>query len=149
MFDRFEDDARGVLGAARDEALRLGHDAIGTEHLLLGLVSAHPGLVGRVAPGAGIDDARILRVVHGIVVPGPRSRVVSAQLPFMPAAKVVLEKTLAEAVALGHVRIGPLHLLLGLIAEGRGVAARALRELGVAPEVVRAAAIARRGARGD
>jgi ATP-dependent Clp protease ATP-binding subunit ClpC len=136
VFDRFDDDTRKSLGLARQEAQRLRHDYIGTEHVLLGLAADGGGVAGRVFDRLGIDKAKVRRAVDAKVQPGP-TPVTAGQLPFTAGAKRVLELTLEEAVALEHTRIGTGHLLLGLLRQGDGVGAQALRELGVDLEYVR------------
>lgn len=139
MFDRFDDGARKVLGLARQEAQRRGHGEMDTEHILLGMAVQGPAAYGGLWGRLGIDPVRVRQAVDSMVTrsstPAPRLGLV----PFTPAAKRVLEATVAEAKALGHVAITPIHLLLGLIAETEGVAARALRSLGVESGLLRAA----------
>jgi prophage maintenance system killer protein len=119
---------RQAVVAAQDEARRLGHPRIGTEHLLLGLLDDSGGLVHPVlaARGIGADDVR--QQVLAIARPGPGAP--DRHIPFTPRAKAALELSLREAVRLDHLFAGSEHLLLGLIREGHGVAAQVLRELG-------------------
>ncbi len=129
-------DSRRVPRAARDEALRLHHDYIGTEHVLLGLAEEGGGVAGRVFEHLGIDRSKVRQRVDAKVRSGPLS-VTATMLPFTAEAKRVLELTVEEAEGLKHAKIGTGHLLLGLIRQGDGIGAQALRELGVNLEYVR------------
>merc|ERR1712072_729197 len=112
-----------------EEARRLGHNFVGTEQILLGLIGENTGIGPKVlkAMGVNIKDARV--EVEKII--GRGSGFVAVEIPFTPRAKRVLELSLEEARQLGHNYIGTEHLLLGLIREGEGVAARVLENLGV------------------
>lgn len=136
MFDKFTDRARKVLGLSRNEAQRLGHDAIGSEHLLLGLVKEGSGVAARALMNLEID---LKKVVPGVehLVPAGTSKGPTGQLPFTPRAKKALEFAHEEAVNLGHPYIGTEHLLLGLLRETEGVAAQVLLNLGAKLEDVR------------
>ena len=136
MFDRFTDRARKVMGLARQEAQRLNHEYIGTEHILLGLVQEGSGVAANVLKNLDIDLRKIRQEVEKIVKTGP-SMVTMGQLPFTPRAKRVLELALEEASHLGHNYIGTEHILLGLIKEQDGKAAKVLQNLGVKLETVR------------
>src|SRR4029453_1373128 len=136
MFDRFTDRARKVMGLARQEAQRLNHEYIGTEHILLGLVQEGSGVAANVLKNLDIDLKKIRQEVEKLVKAGP-SMVTMGQLPFTPRAKKVLELALEEASNLGHTYIGTEHLLLGLIRENEGIAAQVLRNLKVKLEDVR------------
>ena len=125
MFERFTDRARASLSYAQDEARELGHDFIGTEHLLLGLLREGEG-VGAKALGAlqiSLEETR--QRVAEMIGTGSASDPASSP-PFTPRAKKVLELSLREALQIGHNYIGTEHLLLGLVREGDGVAARVL-----------------------
>jgi ATP-dependent Clp protease ATP-binding subunit ClpC len=136
MFDRFTDRARKVMGLARQEAQRLNHEYIGTEHILLGLVQEGSGVAANVLKNLDIDLKKIRQEVEKLVKAGP-SMVTMGQLPFTPRAKKVLELALEEASNLGHNYIGTEHILLGLIRERDGKAAKVLTNLSVKLETVR------------
>jgi len=136
MFDRFTDRARKVMNLAKSEAQRLNHEYIGTEHILLGLVQEGSGVAANVLRNMGIDLKRIRAEIEKLVK-GSSTVVPMGNLPFTPRAKKVLELSLEEASQLGHNYIGTEHLLLGLIKESEGIAARVLTNLGVKLEDVR------------
>ena len=136
MFDRFTDRARKVMGLAKAEAQRLNHEYIGTEHILLGLVQEGSGVAANVLKNMNIDLKRIRTEIEKIVKGSP-TMVTQGNLPFTPRAKKVLELAVEEASTLGHNYIGTEHLLLGLIKENEGIAARVLLNLGVKLEEVR------------
>ncbi len=136
MFDRFTDRARKVMGLAKAEAQRLNHEYIGTEHILLGLVQEGSGVAANVLKNMSIDLKRIRTEIEKIVKGSP-TMVTQGNLPFTPRAKKVLELAVEEASNLGHNYIGTEHLLLGLIKENEGIAARVLLNLGVKLEEVR------------
>src|SRR5688572_25616445 len=136
MFDRFTDRAKKVMNLARQEAQRFNHEYLGTEHILLGLVQEGSGVAANVLRNMNIDLAKIRTEVEKLVKTGP-SVVTMGQLPFTPRAKKVLELSMEEAGNLGHNYIGTEHLLLGLIKENEGIAAKVLTNLGVKLEDVR------------
>ncbi|HKX46634.1 MAG TPA: ATP-dependent Clp protease ATP-binding subunit, partial [Planctomycetota bacterium] len=136
MFDRFTDRAKKVMNLARQEAQRFNHEYLGTEHILLGLVQEGSGVAANVLRQMGIDLGKIRSEVEKLVKTGP-SMVTMGQLPFTPRAKKVLELSMEEATNLGHNYIGTEHLLLGLIKENEGIAAKVLTNLGVKLEDVR------------
>ena len=136
MFDRFTDRAKKVMNLARQEAQRFNHEYLGTEHVLLGLVQEGSGVAANVLKNMGVDLNRIRAEVEKLVKSGP-SMVTMGQLPFTPRAKKVLELSMEEAQNLGHNYIGTEHLLLGLIKENEGIAAKVLTNLGVKLEDVR------------
>ena len=136
MFDRFTDRAKKVMNLARQEAQRFNHEYLGTEHILLGLVQEGSGVAANVLRNMQIDLAKIRTEVEKLVNSGP-SMVTMGQLPFTPRAKKVLELSMEEAGNLGHNYIGTEHLLLGLIKENEGIAAKVLTNLGVKLEDVR------------
>jgi ATP-dependent Clp protease ATP-binding subunit ClpC len=136
MFDRFTDRAKKVMNLARQEAQRFNHEYLGTEHVLLGLVQEGSGVAANVLRNMQIDLAKIRTEVEKLVKTGP-SMVTMGQLPFTPRAKKVLELSMEEAGNLGHNYIGTEHLLLGLIKENEGIAAKVLTNLGVKLEDVR------------
>lgn len=135
MFERFTEKAIKVIMLSQEEARRLGHNFVGTEQLLLGLLGEGTGVAAKVLKSMGVNlkDARI--EVEKIISRGSGSSAV--EIPFTPRAKRVLELSLEESRQLGHNYIGTEHLLLGLSQEGEGVAARVLENLGVNPLKVR------------
>jgi ATP-dependent Clp protease ATP-binding subunit ClpC len=138
MYERFTDKARDVVTAAQDEARTFRHAYIGTEHLLLGLFRVDDSLAQAVLVELlgekGIEAAR--EYVGRIVGFGDDEAVVG-QIPFTPRAKRVLKLALREALALGQNYIGTEHVLLGVVRENEGVAARILEEQTLTPEQVR------------
>jgi ATP-dependent Clp protease ATP-binding subunit ClpC len=135
MFERFTDRARRVVVLAQDEARRLDHNYIGTEHILLGLVQEGEGVAAKALEALGIGLAAVRQQVEEIVGRGKEAP--GDHIPFTPRAKKVLELSLREALQLGHDYIGTEHILLGLIREGEGVAARVLANLGADLNLVR------------
>lgn len=129
MFERFTEKAIKVIMLAQEEARRLGHNFVGTEQVLLGLIGEGTGVAAKTlkAMGLNLKDARA--EVEKII--GRGSGFVAVEIPFTPRAKRVLELSWDEARQLGHNYIGTEHLLLGLIREGEGVAARVLENLGI------------------
>jgi ATP-dependent Clp protease ATP-binding subunit ClpC len=129
MFERFTEKAIKVIMLAQEESRRLGHNFVGTEQILLGLIGEGTGVGPKAlkALGVTLKDARV--EVEKII--GRGSGFVAVEIPFTPRAKRVLELSLEEARQLGHNYIGTEHLLLGLIREGEGVASRVLENLGV------------------
>ena len=129
MFERFTEKAIKVIMLAQEESRRLGHNFVGTEQILLGLIGEGTGVGPRALKTLGVTlkDARV--EVEKII--GRGSGFVAVEIPFTPRAKRVLELSLEEARQLGHNYIGTEHLLLGLIREGEGVASRVLENLGV------------------
>ncbi len=136
MHDRFTDRVRRVIYFARDEANRLQHDYIGTEHLLLGIVREGEGIAAKVLNKLDLDFEQIQQAVESMVK-STGSSLTIGEIPFTPRAKRVLELAIEEARLLGHNYVGTEHLLLGLIREGEGVAAQVLAELGVDRKRVR------------
>ncbi len=131
MFERFTDRARRVVVLAQDEARMLGHDYIGTEHILLGLIREGEGVAAKTLAALEIDLEAVRRQVREIVGRGegpPAGQ--TGHIPFTPRVKKVLELSLREANQLGHNYIGTEHILLGLIREGEGVGAQVLTRLG-------------------
>ena len=135
MFQRFSDSARRVVVLAQEEARKLNHNYIGTEHLLLGLIQEGEGVAAKALETFQVN----LEAVRGQVVEviGRGSSAPSGHIPFTPRAKKVLELSLREALQLGHNYIGTEHILLGLIREGEGVAAKVLVKIGVDLERLR------------
>lgn len=137
MFERFTEQARGVVVLAQEEARTLRHEYIGSEHMLLGILrSGGPACAALQSVGVGLAEARNETVE--LVAPGEGSR--SGQIPFTPRAKHVLERSLKEALARGDDHIGEEHLLAGLLRQTEGVAIEVLERLGVDREE-----LARRG----
>src|SRR6478609_5564054 len=135
MFERFTERARQVVVLAQEEARTLKHNYIGTEHILLGLLREEEGLAARVLESLDITVERVRTQVVRIV--GSGEEVTSGQIPFTPRAKKVLELALREALSLGHNYIGTEHILLGLVRENEGVAARILLDFDADSEKIR------------
>jgi len=139
VFERFTQQARQVVVLAQEEARTLRHDYIGTEHILLGLVREDEGNAAHVLGGLGITVDRVRGQVVRIV--GSGEEAASGQIPFTPRAKKVLELSLREALSLGHNYIDTEHLLLALVRENEGVAARILLDFDADSEKVRNAVL--------
>ncbi len=135
MFERFTERARQVVVLAQDEARALKHNYIGTEHILLGLLREEEGLAARVLDSLDITVEEVRAQVARIV--GQGDEVTTGQIPFTPRAKKVLELALREALSLGHNYIGTEHILLGLVRENEGVAARILLDFDADAEKIR------------
>jgi ATP-dependent Clp protease ATP-binding subunit ClpC len=135
LFQRFSDSARRVVVLAQEEARKLNHNYIGTEHLLLGLIQEGEGIAARSLEAVQVNIDAVRSQVVEII--GRGSTPTSGHIPFTPRAKKVLELSLREALQLGHNYIGTEHILLGLIREGEGVAAKVLVKLGVDLERLR------------
>ena len=129
MFERFTERARKVVVKAQDEARFLKQNYIGTEHLLLGLINEKEGIASRVLQELNISSGDIRLAVRDAVTEGSSQSY--EHIPFTPRAKKVLELSLREALQMGHNYIGTEHILLGLLKEGEGIAARVLNSLGV------------------
>jgi ATP-dependent Clp protease ATP-binding subunit ClpA len=128
MFERFTDRARRSLFLSQEEARLLNHNYVGTEHLLLGLVSEGQGVAAKALESLGISLEAVRAQVEESIGQGQSAP--RGHIPFTPQAKKVLELSLREATQLGHNYIGTEHLLLGLVREGEGVAAQVLVKLG-------------------
>ncbi|MDP2471833.1 MAG: ATP-dependent Clp protease ATP-binding subunit [Candidatus Palauibacterales bacterium] len=133
----FTDRVRKVLAMAREEAVRLQHDYVGTEHILLGLIREGDGVAAEVLRNLAADLDELLRLVEENVRPGKASASIG-ELPYTTRAKKVLEYAMAEARELNHSYVGTEHLLLGLLREEKGLAAKVLGELGIGLEEARA-----------
>jgi ATP-dependent Clp protease ATP-binding subunit ClpA len=149
VFERFTERAREVVVFAQDEARRLGHDYIGTEHLLLGLLREEEGLAARVLEEFEVTVEEVRAQVDRLV--GRGSQAATGQIPFTPRAKRVLELSLREAIALDDNYIGTEHVLLGLARERDSIAMQILRDFDVdskqiQTELIRALAGSRRPA---
>jgi len=128
MFGRFTERAQKVLALAQEEALRLGHNNIGTEHILLGIVREGEGIAAKALLALGLGADKIQKEVENLI---GRGQEVTQTIHYTPRAKKVIELSMDEARKLGHSYVGTEHILLGLIREGEGVAARVLNNLGV------------------
>jgi ATP-dependent Clp protease ATP-binding subunit ClpC len=128
VFERFTDRARRVIILAREEALRLDHNYIGTEHILLGLLREGEGVAARALESLGVSLLDVRNQVEEII--GRGTIVPSDHIPFTPRAKKVLELSFRESRLLKDEHIGTEHILLGLVREGEGVAAQILVHLG-------------------
>lgn len=128
MFGRFTERAQKVLALAQEEAIRLGHNNIGTEHILLGLVREGEGIAAKALYALGLGADKIQKEVENLIGKGQES---TQTIHYTPRAKKVIELSMDEARKLGHSYVGTEHILLGLIREGEGVAARVLNNLGV------------------
>jgi len=134
--DRFTKRARRVLTYAQEEAVRLNHNYIGTEHLLLGLIREEEGLAAKVLRDLGVDQNRVRHVVEEIVGRGQAAS--GTRLSLTPRTKRVIEMAVDEARRMGHHYIGTEHLLLGLVREGDGIAVNVLKSLNISPDKLRA-----------
>ena len=134
-FDKFTERARRVLTLAQEEAQRFNHNYIGTEHLLLGLISENDGVAGQVFGNLKIDVNKVRSAIEFIIGRGERPN--ANEIGLTPRAKKVIELAVDEARRLGHSYIGTEHLLLGLVREGEGIASGVLESLGVNLDNVR------------
>ncbi len=139
MFEHFTEKAIKAIMLAQEEARRLGHNLVGTEQILLGLIAEGTGVAAKVLTDQGVTLQKARVEVEKII--GRGNRFVPAEIPFTPKVKSVFEQSFQEARQLGNNYIGPEHLLLGLIREGEGVAAKVLENLGVDSAKVRTAVI--------
>lgn len=128
MFGRFTERAQKVLALSQEEAVRLGHNNIGTEHILLGLVREGEGIAAKALQSLGLEVSKIQEEVEKLIGVGKQPM---QSIHYTPRAKKVVELSQDEARKLGHSYVGTEHILLGLIREGEGVAARVLNNLGV------------------
>jgi len=133
--ERFTQRARRVLSLAQEEAERMQHNYIGTEHLLLGLMREDGGVAGRVLRDLGLDQNRVEELVERLT--RAATKTAPTQLDLSPGTKKVLELAVDEARRMGHHYIGTEHLLLGLVRQQEGVAIDVLKRLGISPEEVR------------
>ena len=129
MFERFTDRARRVVVLAQEEARMLNHNYIGTEHILLGLIHEGEGVAAKALDSLNINLDAVRQQVEEIIGQGQAAP--TGHIPFTPRAKKVLELSLREALQLGHNYIGTEHILLGLIREGEGLAAKIMVDRGV------------------
>ncbi|WP_439743963.1 ATP-dependent protease ATP-binding subunit ClpC [Bacillus pseudomycoides] len=128
MFGRFTERAKKVLALSQEEAIRIGHNNIGTEHILLGLVREGEGIAAKALIALGLSPEKVQKEVEALIGRGTE---MSQTVHYTPRAKKVIELSMDEARKLGHSYVGTEHILLGLIREGEGVAARVLNNLGV------------------
>jgi ATP-dependent Clp protease ATP-binding subunit ClpC len=133
----FTERVRKVLALGRQEAARLGHDFVGTEHMLLGLVTEGGGVAVAVLQKLGVDLAAVQQSVESVVQKGDAAA--APDLPYTTRAKKALEFAMAEAREMRHSYVGTEHLLLGLLREEKGIGARVLIDAGVTLESARAA----------
>jgi ATP-dependent Clp protease ATP-binding subunit ClpC len=138
-FEKFTERARKVLSLAQEEAQRLQHNYIGTEHLLLGLVREGEGVAAKVLISLGVDLEKVRKAVEDIIARG--DRIVLGEIGLTPRAKKVIELAVDESRLLNHNYIGTEHLLLGLIREGEGIGAGVLESFGLSLQEVRAKTI--------
>ncbi|MBW3614437.1 MAG: hypothetical protein KY439_03895 [Actinobacteria bacterium] len=136
MFERFTDRARRVLVIAQEEAKALGHDALGSEHILLGLLGESEGVAAKALAQLGLGQHDLRRQVVQATGPGAEGEAVAAP-PFTPGAKTSLQWSLREGLNLGHNYIGTEHLLLGVLREPEAVIVRLLGDSGLEVEQVR------------
>lgn len=134
----FTDRVRQILQLAREEAARLGHEYVGTEHILLGLVREGEGVAAAVLTNLNVDLEAIALVIENRVVKGKGGRAPGPDFPYTVSAKRVLELAMTETHDLNHSYVGSEHLLLGLLREGKGLAAEVLTDAGVTLEQARA-----------
>jgi ATP-dependent Clp protease ATP-binding subunit ClpC len=135
LFERFTHAAKRVIALAQEEAGMLGHNYIGTEHILLGLVHEGDGTAARALESLNVSVEDVRREVEEIIGQGQAAP--TGALPFTPRARKVLELSFRESIQLGHNYIGTEHILLGLLREGEGVAAEVLQKLGADLDRVR------------
>src|SRR5690606_30639188 len=128
MFGRFTERAQKVLALAQEEAVRLGHNNIGTEHILLGLIREGEGIAAKALISLGLGLEKIQDEVESLIGRGQEQQ---TNFAYTPRAKKAIELSMDEARKLGHTYVGTEHILLGLIREGEGVAARVLNNLGI------------------
>src|SRR6266487_3635201 len=131
MFERFTDRARKVMQLANQEAQRFNHEFIGTEHLLLGLISAGTGVASTILKNTNIDLKKVRLEVEKIIQAGPDFILNLGNLPQTPRAKKVIEYAIEESRNLSHNYVGTEHLLLGLVREDQGLASVILTNFGL------------------
>jgi ATP-dependent Clp protease ATP-binding subunit ClpC len=132
MYGRFTEKAEKAITFSQESAMLLGHNYVGTEHLLLGLVKEGSGVAARVLQGQGVTEEKVLKEIEELIGKGEQSG--EQPLGFTPRTKRVLELSFREARRMGHNYIGTEHLLLGIMKEGESVAVRILIDLGVDPQ---------------
>lgn len=134
-FERFTEPAKKVLTLAQKEAERSEHSYIGTEHMLLGLVRGHDGLAAQILRQLGVREPKVRRVIESVL--GRPERIITQEIIPTSRVKKVIELSFAEAVRAGNRNVDTEHMLLGLLAEGEGIAAHVLQDMGVTLEKVR------------
>lgn len=132
MYGRFTEKAEKAINLSQENAVQLGHNYVGTEHLLLGLLKEGTGVAARVLQGQGVTEEKVIREIDELIGRGDNDE--KKPLDFTPRTKRVLELALVEARRLGHNYIGTEHLLLGIMREGESVAVRILIDLGIEPQ---------------
>jgi ATP-dependent Clp protease ATP-binding subunit ClpC len=132
MYGRFTEKAEKAINLSQENAVQLGHNYVGTEHLLLGLLKEGTGVAARVLQGQGVTEEKVTNEIEELIGRGSNDN--KKALDFTPRTKRVLELALVEARRLGHNYIGTEHLLLGIMREGESVAVRILMDLGVDPQ---------------
>ena len=135
MFERFTEQAIKAIMLAQEEARRLGHNFVGTEQILLGLVGEGTGIAAKVLLDMGLNLKEARNEIENII--GRGSGFLPPEIPFTPRVKRIFETALNEARQLGHNYIGTEHILLGLIQDDEGVAAKVLQNLGIDRQRVR------------
>ena len=134
----FTERVRKVLAMAREEAARLHHEYVGTEHILLGLIREGEGVAAAVLNNLSVDLEEIQQKIEETVKKGKAAQAAGPDLPYTSRAKKVLELAMGEARELNHSYVGTEHLLLGLLREEKGIAAQVLTDAGVNLEAARA-----------
>src|SRR5688572_3250856 len=134
----FTERVRKVLAMAREEAARLHHEYVGTEHILLGLIREGEGVAATALQNLNVELNEIQQKIEETVKKGRPGRTLGPDLPYTSRAKKVLELAMSEASQLNHSYVGTEHLLLGLIAEAKGIAAQVLMDSGLTLETARA-----------
>jgi len=134
----FTERTRKVLAMAREEAVRLHHEYVGTEHILLGLIREGEGVAATILQNLNAELEEIQEKIEETVKKGKAAQITGPDLPYTSRAKKVLELAMEEARALQHSYVGTEHLLLGLLAEAKGIAVQVLGSLGVTLESARA-----------
>ena len=134
----FTERVRKVLAMAREEAERLRHEYVGTEHILLGLIREPVGVSAAVLQNLSLDLDEVQQKVEETVKKGRSGQTTGPDLPYTSRAKKVLELAMSEARELNHTYVGTEHILLGLLREEKGIAAQVLMQLGLSVESVRA-----------
>jgi len=137
MFERYTDQARRVVVLSQEEARMLGHNYIGTEHILLGLLHEGTGVAARALTELGSSLAEARTQIEEIIGRGDPAHPLEGHIPFTPRAKKVLELASRESRDLGHNYVGTEHILLGLMREGDGVGAQVLKRAGAEQPAVR------------
>src|SRR4051794_10213095 len=134
----FTERVRKVLAMAREEAARLHHEYVGTEHILLGLIREGEGVAATVLQNLNVELDEVQQKIEETVKKGKAAQATGPDLPYTSRAKKVLELAMSEARELGHSYVGTEHLLLGLLREEKGIAAQVLTDAGVNLEAARA-----------